>query len=118
MRMVALALVIVLAGCSATVMVNSGSSVPSRSSVTTGSGGLQVHGQIHSRSLAAVVLAGLLIGAALEDAREERPFPSLSAFFSDWMGNRPAPEFLPGRHISEQDCSRPIDHSLGNTRCK
>jgi len=121
MRAIAIALLILLAGCSTQVKVSggTGSTTPdTRNSVTTGSGGLQVHGQIHSRSLAAVILAGLLIGAALEDARDQRPFPSLSAFFSDWMGNRPAPELLPGRHISEQDCSQPLDLSKGNIRCR
>ena len=108
--MVALALLIALAGCSTSVRVNS---------VSTGAGGAQVQGQVHGRSLAAVILAGLLIGAAVEDAREERPFPSLSAFFSDWMGiDRRVPELLPGRHINEQDCTRPIDHTQGNLRCR
>jgi hypothetical protein len=119
----ATALLILLAGCSSVTVSGgtggTGGTIPeARNSATTGSGGLQVHGQVHSRSLAAVILAGLLIGAALEDSREERPFPSLSAFFSDWMGNRPAPELLPGRHISEQDCSQPLDFSRGNIRCK
>ena len=108
-----LALVIALAGCSTTLTVNSGSSQP-----TTARGGLHVQGQVHSRSLAAVILAGLLIGAALEDGRDERPFPSLSVFFSDWMGPRPPPLLLPGRHISEQDCTQPVDLSKGNLRCR
>jgi hypothetical protein len=114
----ALALVIALAGCSTTLTVNSGSSELSRSSATTGRGGLHVQGQVHSRSLAAVILAGLLIGAALEDGRDERPFPSLSTFFSDWMGPRPPLPLLPGRHISEQDCTQPVDPAKGNLRCR
>ena len=31
---------------------------------------------------------------------------------------RRAPEFDPGRKIHEQDCSKPIDLSAGNLRCK
>lgn len=108
----ALALVIALAGCSTTLTVNSGSSEPA-----TGRGGLQVQGQVHSRSLVAVILAGLLIGAALEDGRDERPFPSLSVF-SDWLGPRPPPLLLPGRHIQEQDCSKPIQDPTANLRCR
>jgi hypothetical protein len=27
-------------------------------------------------------------------------------------------EMAPDRKVSEQDCSRPLDHSLGNIRCK
>lgn len=108
MRAIALALLLALAGCSTTVQVNSGS---------TSSGGLHVQGQIHSRSLVAVILAGLLIGAAYEDGREGRPFPSLSVF-SDWLYPSPPPKLEPGRHISEQDCTRPVDLSKGNLRCK
>ncbi len=29
-----------------------------------------------------------------------------------------APELAPDRKVSEQDCTRPIDPSLGNLRCK
>ena len=28
------------------------------------------------------------------------------------------PEMDPNRKISEQDCSKPLDYSLGNIRCK
>ena len=31
---------------------------------------------------------------------------------------RRAPELDPGRKINEQDCSKPIDLSAGNLRCK
>ena len=30
----------------------------------------------------------------------------------------PPPELAPDRKISEQDCTRPIDPTLGNLRCK
>ncbi len=118
MRVIAIALLISLAGCShVTVSGGTGNAVPeTRSSVTTGSGGLQVHGHA-SRSLAAVILAGILIGAAYDDVKNDRPFPSLSVF-SDWL-NPPRPaELLPGRHITEQDCGRAVDLSQGNLRCK
>jgi len=29
-----------------------------------------------------------------------------------------APEMAPDRRVSEQDCTKPIDYSLGNLRCK
>jgi hypothetical protein len=32
--------------------------------------------------------------------------------------SRRAPELDPGRKIHEQDCSKPIDFSAGNLRCK
>jgi hypothetical protein len=31
---------------------------------------------------------------------------------------RGAPELAPGRKVSEQDCSRPVDLQAGNLRCK
>jgi hypothetical protein len=34
-------------------------------------------------------------------------------------GNQPSPpEMVPDRKVSEQDCSKPVDYSLGNIRCK
>jgi hypothetical protein len=112
MRPIVLVLALALAGCSTTT-------VTATSGGTSAQGGVYVQAQVNSRSLAAVILAGMLLGAALEDARNERPFPSLSDFFADWMGtNRAAPELLPGRHISEQDCTRPVDPYAGNLRCR
>jgi len=32
--------------------------------------------------------------------------------------DRRAPEMAPDRRISEQDCTKPLDLSLGNIRCK
>ena len=31
---------------------------------------------------------------------------------------RAAPEMAPDRKISEQDCTKPLDYTLGNIRCK
>ena len=31
---------------------------------------------------------------------------------------RRPPEMAPDRRISEQDCTKPLDYSLGNIRCK
>jgi len=28
------------------------------------------------------------------------------------------PELEPSRRVHEQDCTQPLDHSLGNIRCK
>jgi hypothetical protein len=82
--------------------------------VTSGRAGLHVE----SSSLAAVVIAGMFIAAAAEEARDPRPFPSF-AVFSDWFRGTPRPPELDSeRRVSEQDCTRPLDHSLGNIRCK
>ena len=31
---------------------------------------------------------------------------------------RHPPEMAPDRRVSEQDCTKPLDYSLGNIRCK
>jgi hypothetical protein len=103
-------LLLLLAGCSHASINASGNS--SSGTVTTG-GQASVH--VESRSLAALVIAGMFIAAAVEDARDPRPFPSFSTF-SDWF--RGTPELDPTRRISEQDCSQPLDFSQGNIRCR
>jgi hypothetical protein len=32
--------------------------------------------------------------------------------------DRRAPEMAPDRRVSEQDCTKPLDYSLGNIRCE
>jgi hypothetical protein len=82
-----------LAGCSAHTQVRSGSP---DSGVF-----LQLEG---GRRLAAIV--GLSYLAA-------------GMYSADWgSGAREPPELDPNRRVSEQDCSRPIDYTLGNIRCK
>jgi len=83
-------------------------------SITSGSAGLQVQSGSHSLA-AAIVLMGLAAGT-IEYSREERSFPSPSALFPQYTP--PAPELAPDRRISEQDCTRPVDYSLGNIRCR
>jgi hypothetical protein len=34
------------------------------------------------------------------------------------VGERRPPEMAPERKVAEQDCTQPIDYSLGNIRCK
>ena len=122
MRVVALALILALAGCASTsVQVSSGNtgadSLPGRAAVVAGGTGLYVSGHVRGNSLAAVVLAGLLLGAAYDDYKSDRPFPSLSVF-TDWLRPPPPPTLDPGRHITEQDCTKPVDLTRGNLRCK
>jgi hypothetical protein len=58
-------------------------------------------------------LFGLSILAAGIYEAQRNPFLTVS-------GNRPddAPPLAPDRKISEQDCTKPLDYSLGNIRCK
>jgi hypothetical protein len=72
--------------------------------------------QVESRSLAAIVVAGMFIAAAGEEAREPRPFPNLSEL-ADWFRAPPRAELDPTRPVSEQDCTRPVELG-GNLRCR
>ena len=104
------------AGCSAQVQLSGGSGAgppASGTSVTTGPAGLQVE----SNTLTALVLTGMFFAAALEGARDPRPFPSMSVF-SDWMRSTPPPPLAPDRPVNEQDCSKPIVETGGNLRCR
>ena len=103
-------LVLLLAGCSH-------ASIDASTNTSSGtSTGAQVGLHVESRSLAALVVAGMFIAAAAEDAREPRPFPSFSTF-SDWFRGTPKAELDPERRVSEQYCSRPVELS-GNLRCR
>lgn len=105
--------VLLVAGCSHVSIDASSNTLPP--ATTTGA---QANVSVRSSgSLAAVVIAGMFIAAAVEDAREPRPFPSFSEF-SDWFRGTPRTELDPDRKVSEQDCSHPVDYSLGNIRCK
>jgi hypothetical protein len=103
-KIASLLLVVTLAtGCANTAVgVGSGTAVASGgASITTGSG------------VAALIL--ILTFGALDYASNPQPFPSPSALFTS---NPPAPEMAANRRVSEQDCSKPVDLTLGNLRCK
>lgn len=112
-------LVLLLAGCSHTSIdarVQTSSGIPPTAGTSVRSGQVGVHFQ--SSALAAVIISGMFIAAAVEEARNPRPFPSFSTF-TDWFrGTPPAPALDSDRRVSEQDCSRPVDVTQGNIRCK
>ena len=91
-------LIMLLAGCSTQTQVNIGAGSPH--------GGVQVHVE-GGRGLAA--LFGLSILAAGIYEAERTGFVT---------GSRYTPEMAPDRRVSEQDCTKPLDYSLGNIRCK
>jgi hypothetical protein len=76
----------------------------------------------------AVVLCALLAGCTahihVEGGRSLAALVGLSylaaAAYSEEGGSpsREAPQLDPERRVSEQDCSKPIDYTLGNIRCK
>jgi hypothetical protein len=91
-------LIALLGGCSNTAWQLSAGQPPPVNS--------QVH--VHASSgLAAALGIAILAGSAYEVARSGFGFSSNAV-----------PEMAPDRKISEQDCSKPLDYTLGNIRCK
>lgn len=69
--------------------------------------------QVHiegGSALVAVIGLSVLAATTYETARG-----GLRTGFDD---SRRTPEMAPDRKISEQDCTKPLDYSLGNIRCK
>ncbi|MGH8739641.1 MAG: hypothetical protein ACREUN_01955 [Burkholderiales bacterium] len=103
MKALILVVVVALAGGCAHATVNAsastaGGAAPAAGGSVTG-GSIGVHA--HSHALAALVVAGMFIAAAI-----------------DYQGNPPPPALDGGRRINEQDCTRPIDLSAGNLKCR
>jgi len=91
-------LVALLAGCSNTAwQLSAGTPPPVNSQV-------QVHG---GAGLATALGLTILAAGAYEFARSGVGFSSNAI-----------PEMAPDRKISEQDCSKPLDYSLGHIRGK
>lgn len=93
------ALLALLAGCSNTAWQLSAGTPHVHSNV-------QVHA---SSGLAAALGLSILAGSVYEVSRGGLSFANDTS--------RP-PAMDPNRKISEQDCSQPLDYSLGNIRCK
>ena len=92
--------VLLLAGCSSNSAwkINAG----------TPHAGAQARVHIHTGSdVAALFGLGLLVGAG--HGTERRGFVNDS---------RDVPALDPHRKVSDQDCTKPLDYSLGNIRCK
>jgi hypothetical protein len=90
-----------LAGCSNTAWQVSAGRPPPPSAAG-------IH--VDSNSLATVMGAAIIVGTLYEAAR----------YGVDYAGgpSRTPPEMDPGRKVSEQDCTKPLDFTLGNIRCK
>jgi hypothetical protein len=94
-----IALLALLAGCSNTAWQLSAGTPHVHSNV-------QVHA---SSGLATAFGLSILAASVYEVSRGGLSFANDSS--------RP-PEMDPNRKISEQDCTKPLDYSLGNIRCK
>ena len=112
MRIGALLLVVLLdAGCSYTaVAVSNGAPAVAATTVATGATGATL---IASGGTAVAIILTL---GAIEYVNNPQPFPNPMSLVS--MNTRPVPEMAGGRLINEQDCSKPVDFSRGNLRCK
>ena len=102
MKTLVLSLALLLAGCSNTAWrVSAGESNPGAP--------LQVHAH-GSSGLATLFGLGIIAGSVYEAATNG---------FDAWnVDTRRPPEMAPNRKVSEQDCTKPIDWSAGNLRCK
>lgn len=92
-----LPLVFLVAGCAG----------QTHSSVSFGS--VSTHGSVHAHvsggSGLAAFLAASFIAASIIDYQTAQP-------------SAPRAEMDPGRKVYEQDCTKPLDYSVGNIRCK
>ena len=94
-----IALLALLGGCSNTAW-----------QLSAGTPHLHSNVQVHaSGGLAAALGLSIFAASAYEASRG-------GLFFANDT-SRP-PEMDPNRKVSEQDCSKPLDYSLGNIRCK
>ncbi len=116
MRGVALLLTVaMIAGCAhAHTTVNAGAGAAAGTTVTGGS--VSVHG--HSHSLAALVIAGMFMAAAIDYSREPRPMPSFSSFAKWFRGAPPPPQLDAERTVLEHDCTQPLPELSGNLKCR
>jgi len=113
------ALVVTLVGLSACSNAIVGASFNSSAAVAAPASGATVS---VVGSSGAAALAGALAFAAFIDGgnagyMDMRAPPSFTGLYGAFWA-RPVPELDPDRKISEQDCTRPLDLSLGNIRCK
>jgi hypothetical protein len=94
------------AGCASRSQVNASSNTaaggisqpPAGTTVTSGSAGLRAQTAGSNSIAAALIAIGLLSAAAPPSER--------------------APELAADRLVNEQDCTRPLEPSTGNLRCK
>lgn len=94
--------VVLLAGCGSNTawQLSAGTPPP------PGAGSVHVH---TSSGFATAVGVTVLVLGAYEAVHGGLPFTS---------PDRRPPEMAPDRRVSEQDCTKPLDLSLGNIRCK
>ena len=82
---------------------------------------------MHATGGAATALVITMIAAsAINMAAQPAPvqpvyystWPEVSDWFWNRPGNRAAPDMAADRKVAEQDCSKPVDLTAGNLRCR
>jgi len=76
-----------------------------------------------SKGAVALVVAALIAGCqhagkVLTYGAEDLPPPAPNPMDLVPGNTQATPELAPGRRIEEMDCSKPVDLSRGNLRCK
>ena len=94
--------VLLLAGCSSHTAwrVSSGTPPPTA----------PVYFNVTSTGGGAALFGLTILGAGVYEATRDD--------FDYGAGSARPPEMAPDRKVSEQDCTKPLDYSLGNIRCK
>jgi hypothetical protein len=104
-RVRALILALFLAGCShSAVVISNAHPVAPASGLNT------------SGAVAAAVIIGTVAIAASQEAASPPPAPT-PAPFAGWA-SQPVPGMAPERRVALQDCTKPVDLSAGNLRCR
>jgi hypothetical protein len=98
-----------IAGC-ANAAVGVGTGAAAGTSATAGAASA-------STTSGAAALGIVLIFGAIDYMNNPQPFPDPASLMSP-NSTRAVPELARDRRISEQDCSKPVDLTLGNLRCK
>ena len=110
-RVLTIAAILLVAACSSSrVQLNAGTHLSAPDA-----GGLHVHS---SGSAATVLLVIGVLAATAGPGELERPFPDPRALIPGNSEPRAAPPLDPSRRVNEQDCSKPVDLSAGNLRCR
>ena len=108
----ALICALLVAACSGTVSLRSGTAASSQpapsagSSISGGPDGLRANINANAGPLLGIVIIGVMIADGLDYVRGA----------GRWT--RTAPPLVEDRNINIQDCTRPVEYSLGNVSCQ
>jgi hypothetical protein len=69
------------------------------------------HAQLSGAAAVAFIGLAVIAGSTYYDDERSTPLTGLGDL-------RRVPEMAPDRKVSEQDCTKPLDYTLGNIRCK